>query len=228
MAATHVIPERDQRGLSVFCQAMEQQTNLRPRHTKQKPKRKPYSFYCFCSYYSFIAQALRFLNQTKYGVYIDEFEDCPGMSEEEIQAYYGTQGAETTRQLGQTGAGHAPEEDGNEHQEVSMSFGSIAQEIEDGIQGQIGHEPIPVPKHESPFPASDLRGFQNMFFTMLNDACDEGLIPHGYGVAEEELVDGWEPSEIISSGRRRNGLRLASLLTCGNHALTSGHRACIS
>jgi hypothetical protein len=68
-------------------------------------------------------------------------------------------------------------------------------------QGQnVRHEPIDVPKHESPFstPAAE-----QIFRDALTAVQMEGIIPTGFGVAEPEREDGiYSETQKIEVGRK--------------------------
>jgi hypothetical protein len=130
---------------------------------------------------------LRFVRQTEHGIYID---DCTGLHPDIINEYYGTTSARIHRQRGQTGAGHPPEEQVND----------IAEQIAEDQDGNVRHDAIPVPRHESPFDSDQTEA---VFFDMLNRAHTEGLVPIGYGVTANEMEGGWEQFEMIQTGRRR-------------------------
>ena len=88
-------------------------------------------------------QDLRFLRQTQLGIYSED--DCEGVHPDTIQEYYGTTQDCAEHQIGQTGAGHPPEELDDNCIEIGL--------INDVVQGQdsnIRHDSIPTANHEAP------------------------------------------------------------------------------
>ncbi|KAJ6511625.1 hypothetical protein DFH09DRAFT_941989, partial [Mycena vulgaris] len=141
------------------------------------------------------------LGQLEHGVYID---DCDGVHPDIIRDLYGVHGAVIQCAPGETGAGQLDDE------EVPLLGDNVLdldqEDWEDMIDGvgaankhQFHHEPVPVPKHSNPF--SD--GALQIFYTSLAEANRLQIIPPGYGLRQDEWVDGAYPAfEILKSGRK--------------------------
>ncbi|OCH85756.1 hypothetical protein OBBRIDRAFT_739382 [Obba rivulosa] len=142
---------------------------------------------------------LRFIGQTKSGIYIDDAED---MHPDILHQFYGTTIAQPHRHAGQTGAGHPSDE---EESDISDSE-DLPTRIANQQQNQIRHDPVPVPDHESPF--ADEQDTE-LFFMVWAAIQNEPRLPNGYGVLPEEGQ--YEAEEIIRTGRRSRKELVVSL-----------------
>ncbi|KAJ7060886.1 hypothetical protein C8F01DRAFT_975113 [Mycena amicta] len=146
---------------------------------------------------------------------VDDYDDVHPTV---LQSYYGTHGSPRTNN--DTGAGQLEDEaisdadsdieadeeesdfDPDEHSDSEAIAAAVAEAQGDNFH----HEPVAVPKHECPFGDDDLQ----LFTRSLQAASSANMVPHGYGLLEEEWEDEGYPSfEIIKSGRRgRKELRI--------------------
>jgi hypothetical protein len=134
---------------------------------------------------------------TEGGIYND---DCDGWSPEEISEHYGVYGRESRRAPGQTGAGHPPDED-------TDADGWVDEEPSTEAPATI--PAVNVPEPASPFVDADE---ENAFWAALAIQSEQGFIPEGYGIMEDEWEEGEYPtSEVIQVGRRRSGELYVSL-----------------
>lgn len=109
-----------------------------------------------------------------------------GVSPEELANYYGVHGPTQDRRRGQTGAGHPQDE--NDSSDSS-----------DDEQNEEEVESVEVDESHPPFDEHHLALFRDA----LRQVCDQGIIPEGYGVLEDEWGgDGYPTVETIQSGRR--------------------------
>ncbi|KII85214.1 hypothetical protein PLICRDRAFT_45380 [Plicaturopsis crispa FD-325 SS-3] len=140
----------------------------------------------------------------KFGVYRD---DCEGLHPDTINKYYGVHGKETRRTQGQTGAGHPTDEEAESDDDSTSEPGSavrgndLAQRVADDLESDIRHDAIPVPDHRNPFNGNaDLEG---EYFDKLQEIIVRGDMPTGFGILEDEWVDGMYPTvEVIPAGRK--------------------------
>lgn len=81
------------------------------------------------------------------------------------------------------------------------------EEINQETQGEIRHEPIPTPDHNSPFDDEELI----LFTQALQNLRGNGELPPGYGLHPEEWGDlGYPACGTIRAGRRgRKELQIA-------------------
>ncbi|GLB45737.1 hypothetical protein LshimejAT787_2700070 [Lyophyllum shimeji] len=154
---------------------------------------------------------LRFYGQLKHGLYKED--DCLGVHPEIINRYYGVHGRPTTRDAGQTGAGHANDDvdvDDDDDDDVvnldavMMEDEDVWEDLEDRIAEEhdhnFNHAAIPVPKHSMPYRTE---AGLNSFKTAVLALAEGGVIPSGYGLLPEEWDETGYPSvETIRSGRR--------------------------
>jgi hypothetical protein len=139
------------------------------------------------------AQDLRFLRQTQLGIYNED--DCEGVHPDTIQEYYGTTQDRVQHQVGQTGAGHPPEEL------------DLVNEVVQDQDLDIRHDSIPTADHEAPpMPPEHLTLFLNCLASLQND--NQGDLLHS--VAGELFV--WDPVEVMKVGRRRQKELVISLV----------------
>jgi len=116
------------------------------------------------------------------GEYHDE---CMGIHPLTIERYYGVHGCERIRQIGQTGAGHPPDEDpeaGDEEIAVD-GHNSILRRLEADLQDQVRHEAVEVPGKGSPFTCVEEEA---EFWSVLDNVMLEDITPTGYGLLPEE------------------------------------------
>jgi hypothetical protein len=157
---------------------------------------------------------MRFLGQTEHGVYGDD--PMNNIHPDTINRYYGVHGAEQTHLSGQTGAGHAEDDD-----ITSGSDGSDCEYSDDGdnnaewaeLQHQIAydqshnvrHKPVKVPRHHNPFatPEAEME-FQDVLSIIIAGK----TIPASFGVSADEWDDGYPELEIIKTGSRGKELEV--------------------
>jgi hypothetical protein len=157
---------------------------------------------------------MRFLGQTEHGIYGDDPMD--DIHPETINCYYGVHGAEQTRLNGQTGAGHAEDEDAasgsdSSDNEVSDDGNDDAQWAE--LQNQVAydqshnvrHKPVKVPRHHNPFAMPDA---ENEFQDLLSIIIERNIVPAGFGVSADEWDDGYPELETIKTGSRGKELEV--------------------
>lgn len=147
-----------------------------------------------------LAQDLRFLRQTKLGIYNED--DCEGVHPDTIQQYYGTTQDHGRRWAGQTGAGHPPEELDNGYAEIDF-VGSVVQDQDSDIR----HDSIPTANHKAPSISPEhLTLFSDCLAALQGNDQDNLL----RSVAGEVLV--WDPMEVMKVGRRRQKELVISLV----------------
>jgi hypothetical protein len=154
------------------------------------------------------AQDLRFIEKTVHGIYHED--DCSGVDPAVIDQFYGTHGRRTVRRAGQTGAGHAANDDINnelsdvttssdeETSELAETMGEFVAQIAVAVKKNLRHEPVNVARHSSPFPNKQ---FYDLFTETLQMVCAEGVVPPNYGICEDEWEDGYPPYEILQVGK---------------------------
>ncbi|KAJ6518490.1 hypothetical protein DFH09DRAFT_1427334 [Mycena vulgaris] len=153
---------------------------------------------------------MRFLGQTTEGVYATDPLD--GIHPDAINRYYGVEGARR-RHRGQTGAGHASEdeEDPNDNDEEPEL--DREEELENQIQADqaqnIRHAPIKVARHSSPFEDEEVEADFLQLLSAVLSQVDE--LPENYGVLPEEWDDDdYDEIETIRTGT--NGKELVVVL----------------
>ena len=122
---------------------------------------------------------------------------------------YGVYGTPLKRSSKKTGAGNPLDEDDLEDDDSSgegrseNDFYVINQETE----GEIRHEPVPVPDHNFPFDDKELI----LFTKALENLQESGELPSGYGLCPEEWDDLGYPAfgTIHASRRGRKELQIA-------------------
>lgn len=148
---------------------------------------------------------MRFHGQTSEGIYVeDEFE---GIHPDVLQQYLGTTNQHPHRQHHQTGAGNPPEENDTDDDESNSGEEEWPEDLGERMiadqDGHIRHAPIEVPSDTCPFGPHGLDLFTNLFAETTRNK----VLPCGYGIREEEWVDGKYPSvESIKTGRRSKEL----------------------
>lgn len=145
---------------------------------------------------------MRFIGQLQGGIY----DDCQGVPEHVIEQFYGTHGNAIIRSSHQTGAGHPPDEDGDE------DWVDVDEAAETSFAGQetlnnVYVSPVPVPRHQSPFTEDERVLFDAGLFRIRN----EGRIPLGYGAHPSEWPFPYPPFEDIPVGRVRGSTVRISL-----------------
>ncbi|EPQ57571.1 hypothetical protein GLOTRDRAFT_127924 [Gloeophyllum trabeum ATCC 11539] len=130
---------------------------------------------------------MRFLGQLEHGVYDDGYED---VHPDVLNRYYGADSTHERLHPGQTGAGHSDSEDEGEALEDLIAADQ---------ERHVRHDPIPVPKTSSPFPA-DLTAD---FLKALDELLATDIVPTGLGLRNDEWPEGGYPeAEAIRSGRK--------------------------
>jgi hypothetical protein len=133
-----------------------------------------------------------------------------------INRYYGVLGAEQTRLNGQTGAGHAEDEDialgsddsGSEDSddgEDDAQWAELQHQIAHDQSHNVRHKPVKVPRHCNPFAAQEA---QMEFQNILSIITEGKTIPAGFGVVADEWDDGYPELEIIKTGSRGKELEV--------------------
>ena len=173
---------------------------------------------------------MRFLGQIEHGVYVD---DCEGLSSGEINQFYGVEeggglassdessssasssddgdmsetdgggsvGGESSGEGSDSGESGSEESSGSIDEDGDVDWESYVGHILEGQRHSIHHRPAPVPNHADPFNNSQER---QAFLASLEIMCSQGIIPHGYGLGQEELgADGYPSVEIIPMRRRK-------------------------
>jgi hypothetical protein len=162
-------------------------------------------------------QDLRFLGQTEHGIYDNDPMDT--VHPDTINRYYGVDGPEQTRRLGQTGAGHAADEgsdlepldsgsedsEENNDSDIDAEWTELQHEIARDQAHNIRHEPIKVARHRNPFPT---QAAEDEFHNILKIVVEQGVIPEGFGVCPDEWEDGYPEQETIKTGLRGKGLEI--------------------
>jgi hypothetical protein len=136
------------------------------------------------------------LGKTEHGVYRDELS---GVHPDVISQYYGVDRAERVRVPGQTGAGHPPDEEpGLDIDELEWE--DVEEQIAVDQDSNFHHEAVAVPKHTNLFNSAEA---EDIFKQAFNIVVEQGILPEGYGLLQEDWDDGEYPSfEMIRSGRR--------------------------
>jgi len=129
-----------------------------------------------------------------------------------IEQYYGVHGCERICRIGQTGAGHPPDEDpeaGDEEIAVDK-HNSILRRLEADLQDQVCHEAVEVPGKGSPFTCVEEEA---EFWSVLDNVMLEDITPTGYGLLlEEDATQGVESTvEHLPIGRHRTQFVTVSL-----------------
>ena len=143
----------------------------------------------------FASRAEHGVDESQRGVHqteLDAFaEDHPNTPPEVLELYYGVEGEPTLRQQHQTGAGHPD----NEEEDSDNDSDAVVDEETDQ-----SHEPVKVPLSECPFDDAGLLLFQSA----LKIVSEEGILPAGYNVCEDEW-DGvaYPVVEKITVGSRK-------------------------
>ena len=145
-----------------------------------------------------LVQDLRFLRQTQSGVYVED--DCEGIHPETIQEYYGTTKDHVQCRVGQTGAGHPPEELDNIETDL---VDSVVQDQDSDIR----HDSIPTADHEAPLASPEhLVLFSDCLTALRND--DQGDLLRS--MAGQPLL--WDSVEVMRVGHRRQKELVISLM----------------
>ncbi|KAJ7584221.1 hypothetical protein C8J56DRAFT_863611 [Mycena floridula] len=112
---------------------------------------------------------MRFISRAEHGV--DERQE--GVHRTVLDAYhwYGVEGQERAPNRNQTGAGHPPDEDLDEH-------------IANMEEGQVRHDAIDVPKATSPFTETG----EQLFWAAFQAVQENNIVPAGYCIQPDE----WE------------------------------------
>lgn len=156
---------------------------------------------------------MQLLGQLDHGVYVD---DCDGLSVNLINKYYGVHGREMKKKPGQSGAGHAPDDEDNEddgwatdnESEENLPQSESAAYVE--TEPNIRHEPVSVPDHIPPFSTIEFQAFT----TSLQSLEATNWIPDGYGIHPDEWESVYYPTaENIPLGRRSQKVMEISLST---------------
>ncbi|KAK6966454.1 hypothetical protein R3P38DRAFT_3337925 [Favolaschia claudopus] len=127
---------------------------------------------------------MRLTGQLTEGVYDDPLK---GVHPETIERYYGVEGPESVRRAGQTGAGHAEDEDDSEWEDNTKDLRNA---VEDDLAHNIRHPPVKVPRHRNPF---RLPTTEDAFLAAFQDVRQRGITPAGYRVLQDQWDDGTYP-----------------------------------
>lgn len=147
------------------------------------------------------SQDIRLLGQTTQGIYAADPLDS--IHPDAINRYYGVAGPHRRRGPGETGAGHASDEEGDGEGSDNDSELDPEEELENQIRADqaqnIRHSPVKVARHASPFDEDeDERAFLELLGEVLSQP---DLVPEDYGVTEEEWEDEHYPeTETIRTG----------------------------
>jgi hypothetical protein len=117
------------------------------------------------------------MGKLQEGSYVDE---CDGVHPDTLQQFYGVRGNESSRQHGQTGAGHL-EEDEQHLEEIAALVG-------DAIHDNVRHEAVETPDSDCPFDSEEIC---QVFEQTLAEIKGNRILPTDYGIFPEE----WETSE---------------------------------
>jgi hypothetical protein len=148
------------------------------------------------------------------GIY-DE-DDCQGVHPDVIHQYYGTTRARVRQRVGQTGAGHPPEEyddndsgndnndgnddtgddDGGGNDNLTPPLPSLVGEVIQDQDPNIRHDAIPTPDRKAPVTTPENLALFSESITILQS--DKALLRSITGQAIT-----WDPVEAINVGHRR-------------------------
>ncbi|KZT27166.1 hypothetical protein NEOLEDRAFT_1061535, partial [Neolentinus lepideus HHB14362 ss-1] len=179
--------------INTDCQDFQVQWNAHPISGPQTKNRSPAD--------------LRFLGQTEHGVYADDPID--NIHPDILNRYYGIAGRERQRSTGQTGAGHAGDDDTED--EVSDAEDiepedEFVQEILASQAQKVRHKSVKVPRAQSPF---DSQADEEQFLEILAAISMQEVLPTHYGVQPAEWEDGMYPAEeIIKFGTKGKQMRV--------------------
>ncbi|KAJ7259953.1 hypothetical protein B0H12DRAFT_1014234 [Mycena haematopus] len=157
---------------------------------------------------------MRLLGQTTAGIYATDPLD--GIHPDAINRYYGVAGARRRQGRGETGAGHASDDEGGSGEESDSDLDhepDVQEELENQIEADqaqnIRHAPVKVARHHSPFEDDeDEAAFLELLQVILSQP---DVLPADYGVVEEEWEDADYPeTEVIRTGT--NGKELVVVL----------------
>ena len=153
---------------------------------------------------------MRLISQATLGEYQD---DCEGLHPLTIDRYYGVYGPERTVRIGQTGAGHSPDEDldddSGDGEDSPDEHHGILRMVGADVQDQVHHEAVVVPDWKSPFTCID---DETEFWSVLDNAILEDIVPTGYGpLPDEHEADDDRAMEYITVGWHRNKVFSVSL-----------------
>ncbi|KAF8201941.1 hypothetical protein K438DRAFT_1799663 [Mycena galopus ATCC 62051] len=157
-------------------------------------------------------EAMRLLGQTTEGVYKDPMD---GIHPDAINRYYGVDGALRRRHRGQTGAGHASDEDDGSDDEIDHngSHEELEVDMEERLENQIAedqarnirHAPIKVARHGSPFEDDEV---ESEFLELLELVLFQDDLPDDYGVIPAE----WDDTDYPEAESIRTGTKGKELL----------------
>ena len=152
------------------------------------------------------------------GIYGED--DCQGVHPDVIHQYYGTTRTRVHQCVGQTGAGHPPEEyddndggndnnDGNDdtgdgdgdgggssNDNLAAPLPSLVGEVIQDQDPNIRHDAIPTPDHKAPVTTPEILALFSESITVLRS--DEALLR---SIAGQAIT--WDPVEAINVGHRR-------------------------
>ncbi|KAL0572531.1 hypothetical protein V5O48_009435 [Marasmius crinis-equi] len=159
-------------------------------------------------------EQMRFMGWLKEGTYIYE-DDCKGLTPQEIQDGYGIDGDPREAPDTFVGAGY----DAEEEQEDLSSFRNEDQHSEspeedewegddwEDMRTEIDEnfiDPAKPPKVRNPL--QENKQLEALFWSMLGEVVDGGLLPEGYGIREDDWENGEYPSyEHLHTGKKRGG-----------------------
>jgi hypothetical protein len=168
---------------------------------------------------------MRVLGKLKHGVYVDTHDDCNGMTEADMQLFYGATRM-TDRLRGGTGAGHPLDEESDgdsewedvdtddsdseseSENEDTTNVDSDTDSIMEDIYKNVRHKAVRPPKGRCPFTDSSTK---KIFFTTLSKVLHNHDAPRGFGLYDDECDGGYPETELIPIGRRR-GQRMEVIL----------------
>lgn len=135
---------------------------------------------------------MRFLGQTKFGIYRD---DCEGLHPDIIEEHYGVDGPPSVRQPHQSGAGHPADEDDDVIGEADVAEAIVNQQCQ-----HAHHQAVHVPSTGNPFHD---HASEEDFDAVLHEVIAQDITPDNFGLTPGEWLDGQYPIyEIILVGRR--------------------------
>ncbi|KAJ7742003.1 hypothetical protein DFH07DRAFT_870069 [Mycena maculata] len=154
---------------------------------------------------------IRFLGQTTQGIYA--VDPLDGIHPDAIKRYYGVEGAGRRPRNGQTGAGHASDDEEENEDSDNDIEPDLEEELENQIQEDqaqnIRHAPVKVARHHSPF---EEREDEAAFLELLDIVITQpDVLPEGYGILPDEWEDeDYDEIETIRTGT--NGKELVVVL----------------
>lgn len=138
------------------------------------------------------------MGQLDNGMYASDPMDS--VHPDTLERYYGVEGDQRVRRPGQTGAGHPGDEEQDESDAWVDEPDELANAVAEDLAHNIRHPPIKVARHRNPFQSAVIEA---NFFRALAEIVQQGIVPDGYGVLQEEWEDRTYPAaEAINPGTR--------------------------